>query len=74
MAVQKEDPNNPIVFFDIAIGNTVSSVPRNALISLLVDLSTLGLSNIIYLVFQEVGRIKFELFTNIVPKTAENFR
>ncbi|PVD35299.1 hypothetical protein C0Q70_02259 [Pomacea canaliculata] len=44
MALQKEDPNNPIVFFDIAIGNT------------------------------EVGRIKFELFANDVPKTAENFR
>ncbi len=23
---------------------------------------------------QEVGRIKFELFADIVPKTAENFR
>nr|KAG5691519.1 hypothetical protein BaRGS_017732 [Batillaria attramentaria] len=46
MALQQktEDPNNPIVFFDIAIGNT------------------------------EVGRIKFELFANDVPKTAENFR
>ncbi|XP_033764277.1 peptidyl-prolyl cis-trans isomerase H-like [Pecten maximus] len=35
---------NPIVFFDITIGNT------------------------------EVGRIKFELFADAVPRTAENFR
>uniref|UniRef100_A0A0B6Z9L4 Peptidyl-prolyl cis-trans isomerase n=1 Tax=Arion vulgaris TaxID=1028688 RepID=A0A0B6Z9L4_9EUPU len=35
---------NPIVFFDIAIGSTAA------------------------------GRIKFELFSDIVPKTAENFR
>ncbi|CAG8735600.1 2101_t:CDS:2, partial [Funneliformis mosseae] len=35
---------NPIVFFDISIGN------------------------------QPVGRIKIELFADVVPKTAENFR
>lgn len=37
-------PNNPVVFFDIAIGST------------------------------EVGRIKMELFADVTPKTAENFR
>lgn len=36
--------NNPIVFFDISIGNT------------------------------GIGRMKFELFADVVPKTAENFR
>ncbi|KAK3104557.1 hypothetical protein FSP39_004962 [Pinctada imbricata] len=36
--------NNPIVFFDVTIGNT------------------------------EVGRVKFELFADKVPRTAENFR
>ncbi|XP_053207833.1 peptidyl-prolyl cis-trans isomerase H-like [Panonychus citri] len=41
---QLRNSNNPVVFFDISIGNT------------------------------EVGRIKFELFADVVPKTAENFR
>ncbi|KAG5541994.1 hypothetical protein RHGRI_021729 [Rhododendron griersonianum] len=38
------NPDNPIVFFDITIGD------------------------------KPVGRIKMELFADIVPKTAENFR
>ncbi|XP_064610328.1 peptidyl-prolyl cis-trans isomerase H-like [Liolophura sinensis] len=38
------NPNNPVVFFDIMIGNT------------------------------DAGRIKFELFADKVPQTAENFR
>lgn len=38
------NPKNPIVFFDITIGN----IPA--------------------------GRIKMELFADIAPKTAENFR
>ena len=37
-------PNNPVVFFDIAIGGV------------------------------EIGRLKMELFADVVPKTAENFR
>ncbi|KAH7637266.1 peptidyl-prolyl cis-trans isomerase H [Dermatophagoides farinae] len=41
---QLRHPSNPVVFFDIMIGNT------------------------------EVGRMKMELFADIVPKTAENFR
>lgn len=41
---EKPNPNNPVVFFDIAVGST------------------------------EIGRIKFELFADAVPKTAENFR
>ena len=36
--------SNPIVFFDVAIGNVT------------------------------VGRVKMELFADVVPKTAENFR
>ncbi|XP_060083855.1 peptidyl-prolyl cis-trans isomerase H-like [Ylistrum balloti] len=41
---EKTSAGNPIVFFDITIGNT------------------------------DVGRIKFELFADVVPRTAENFR
>lgn len=41
---EKPNPNNPVVFFDVAVGST------------------------------EIGRIKFELFADMVPKTAENFR
>lgn len=41
---EKPNPNNPVVFFDVAVGST------------------------------EIGRIKFELFADVVPKTAENFR
>lgn len=41
---QLRHPSNPVVFFDIMIGNT------------------------------EVGRMKMELFTDVVPRTAENFR
>ncbi|KAL5013178.1 hypothetical protein ScPMuIL_007448 [Solemya velum] len=43
-AEKPSNPNNPIVFFDIIIGNV------------------------------EAGRIKFELFADVVPQTAENFR
>ena len=42
--VRPPNPKNPIVFFDITIGN----IPA--------------------------GRIKMELFADIAPKTAENFR
>ncbi|KAI0983073.1 hypothetical protein GJ496_005807 [Pomphorhynchus laevis] len=38
------NPNNPVVFFDVTVGNT------------------------------EIGRIKIELFNDVVPRTAENFR
>nr|AIS39018.1 cyclophilin H [Sinohyriopsis schlegelii] len=44
LAEKPSNLNNPIVFFDISIGQV------------------------------EVGRIKFELFADVVPKTAENFR
>lgn len=42
--VRPPNPKNPVVFFDITIGN----IPA--------------------------GRIKMELFADIAPKTAENFR
>ena len=44
MVDKQNNVTNPIVFFDITIGNT------------------------------DVGRIKFELFADLVPRTAENFR
>lgn len=38
-------------------------------------LACLGLSLLtVYLRLQEVGRMKIELFADVVPKTAENFR
>ena len=37
-------PHNPVVFFDLSVGNT------------------------------HIGRMLFELFTDVTPKTAENFR
>ncbi|XP_052761254.1 peptidyl-prolyl cis-trans isomerase H-like [Mya arenaria] len=44
MTTTKSQTDNPIVFFDISIGNV------------------------------EIGRVKFELFADLVPRTAENFR
>jgi peptidyl-prolyl isomerase H (cyclophilin H) len=43
-APQYSHADNPVVFFDVALGG------------------------------HHIGRIKIELFANIVPKTAENFR
>ncbi|XP_065060882.1 peptidyl-prolyl cis-trans isomerase H-like [Rhopilema esculentum] len=44
MTTGASNPNNPVVFFDIAVGG------------------------------QDIGRMKMELFADVVPKTAENFR
>ncbi|TNN12816.1 Peptidyl-prolyl cis-trans isomerase H isoform 2 [Schistosoma japonicum] len=44
VAERMNNPNNPVVFFDVTIGG------------------------------QEIGRMQFELFQDIVPKTVENFR
>lgn len=41
---QLRNPNNPVVFFDVSVGNT------------------------------EIGRMIFELFDDVCPKTSENFR
>ena len=43
-SIPVNNPNNPIVFFDVTIGGA------------------------------DAGRIKFELFADTTPKTAENFR
>jgi peptidyl-prolyl isomerase H (cyclophilin H) len=57
---------NPIVFFDITIGTTV-----NECYCLNLKFNCSGINHFL---FQEVGRIKFELFADSVPRTAENFR
>ena len=103
---EKPNPNNPVVFFDITVGNMVrmqwfqDSVKVGYFFVLkytgnirihahrfcwsnhgslkyepFVDQCFLLLSLIAaLLLFQEIGRIKFELFADVVPRTAENFR
>ena len=44
MTEKVTNASNPVVFFDITVGNT------------------------------EIGRMKMELFADVVPRTAENFR
>ena len=44
MSDKVTNSSNPVVFFDITVGNT------------------------------EIGRMKMELFADVVPRTAENFR
>lgn len=65
---QLRNPNNPVVFFDITVGTTVSIYHSNVYLVL----------NLIYFYFfftlQEIGRMIFELFADVVPKTSENFR
>ena len=59
---QLRHPNNPVVFLDVSIGNTGKSHQNIA-----------KKIKIIFFVV-EIGRIIIELFADIVPKTAENFR
>ncbi|XP_065770993.1 peptidyl-prolyl cis-trans isomerase H isoform X1 [Muntiacus reevesi] len=70
MAVANSSPVNPVVFFDVSIGGQVRSwqpacpMPKG----------TCTRSGRQILPPQEVGRMKIELFADVVPKTAENFR
>ncbi|KAK2498210.1 hypothetical protein MC885_016230 [Smutsia gigantea] len=58
MAVANSSPVNPVVFFDVSIGGQAA---RWGLLT-------------VFRRSQEVGRMKIELFADVVPKTAENFR
>ena len=70
MSSNQQTQPNPIVFFDITIGTTVNFI-------YLKIISFFYNSYSCYFLFcniKEVGRIKFELFADVVPRTAENFR
>ena len=71
MATPATNAANPIVFFDITIGTTVRTkfIADFSVVSFVITFHWLTFSN-----EQEVGRIKFELFADSVPRTAENFR
>ncbi|KAH9873403.1 Peptidyl-prolyl cis-trans isomerase H [Plenodomus lingam] len=61
---------NPIVFFDITLGVQQTNKPTKPTTRL-----TLGYAQTDrFPAGEKLGRIKFELFQNVVPKTAENFR
>lgn len=62
---QLRNPSNPVVFFDVSVGTTVSSSSSTPNIFIKFNRN-------IYL--QEIGRMIFELFADVVPKTSENFR
>lgn len=56
---------NPIVYLDVQIGEEKS---------LLKSIFVVSFSIIIFLLLILAGRIVIELFKDVVPKTAENFR
>lgn len=60
---QLRHPANPVVFFDVSVGTTVSDFEFSVAIKLL-----------LIICLQEIGRMIFELFADVVPKTSENFR
>lgn len=73
MAVLASNPNNPVVFFDVTIGGQVGLGRRERGREEWPGegpdwASDASVSP------QEVGRMKVELFADVVPKTAENFR
>ena len=67
---QLRNPNNPVVFFDISVGTTVSLI----FYILFIVIIHLSIELFIYLFHQEIGRMILELFADVVPKTSENFR
>ncbi|KAM9692620.1 peptidyl-prolyl cis-trans isomerase H isoform 3-T3 [Dama dama] len=70
MAVANSSPVNPVVFFDVSIGGQVRSwQPASPMPKGTCTRSGRQISPP-----QEVGRMKIELFADVVPKTAENFR
>jgi peptidyl-prolyl isomerase H (cyclophilin H) len=62
---QLRNSNNPGVFLDVSVGNMVST----SLINRPYVVKTFKI-----VCLQEIGRVIIELFADVVPKTAENFR
>lgn len=73
MAVLASNPNNPVVFFDVTIGGQVGLWRRQRGREEWPGESPASASDA-SIPPQEVGRMKVELFADVVPKTAENFR
>ena len=67
-------PTNPIVFFDITIGTAVKTKNFYQIFIKLKTKPKKTIQDLLLDTRKEVGRIKFELFADSVPKTAENFR
>lgn len=65
---QLRNPNNPVVFFDVTVGTTVSTL------YLVIKIVEIIFNKLHLIYFQEIGRMIFELFADVVPKTSENFR
>ncbi|OAA49711.1 cyclophilin H [Cordyceps fumosorosea ARSEF 2679] len=66
---QLPQSGNPLVFFDITLGGNVFRPPLPSHLSL-----DLNLTKIYRDTGEPLGRVTFELFKDVVPKTAENFR
>lgn len=64
---QLRNPNNPVVFFDVTVGTTVSTIVFFLIFKTIV-------LKLVSFLFKEIGRMIFELFADVVPKTSENFR
>ena len=66
---QLRHPHNPVVFFDVSVGGVeIGRSPWGPS-----NFSLAILSNL-YLTIMILGRILMELYADIVPRTAENFR
>lgn len=69
---QLKNPNNPVVFFDISVGTTVSIafcfIPNPTTLVYFYEFVRFCCK------FQEIGRMIMELYADVVPKTSENFR
>lgn len=66
---------NPIVFFDIALGG---KFPEEEKAQMTIYIHTLYRQSCHTLMFKPIGeplgRVKMELFADVTPRTAENFR
>jgi peptidyl-prolyl isomerase H (cyclophilin H) len=64
------NPDNPVVYFDVAIGGSLS-IPIRLSIS---SSSCSPRVSLTHTTGKDAGRIQMELFLDVVPATAENFR
>jgi peptidyl-prolyl isomerase H (cyclophilin H) len=60
------DATNPVVFFDIALAGNFWCHQESGYIS--------PVGNQLIVAGEPLGRVKMELFANVTPRTAENFR